>query len=135
VALIGDGLLRWATMGDSAIFVASPTEVKRLDRPQHRFMGWPKMSREGVAENLQTGTAELRPASWVVLATDGFLDFVPSHLTSEQAIWDACATANRPSQFARALVEVAFSGNARDNVAVAVAGPTSSKGALVRRDL
>ena len=121
-AIAGSRSLRWAAMGDSALFVSSPTRVWRVDRPQHRFMGWPRMTRERVGEVLQRGTADLEPGSWVALVTDGFLDFSPG--APEDAIWAATETAAGPASLARALVEQAFSENARDNVAVAVAGPT-----------
>ena len=116
VALLAGRRLQWASFGDSAVYRATPAAAVRLAPSQHRFVGYP-MSREKVDFLLERGTDELTEGSWVIVATDGFVDFAhpfPTQLLTDDADAEAVA---------RGLVLAACDGGAGDNVAVAVAGP------------
>jgi serine/threonine protein phosphatase PrpC len=128
VAALSGRVLRWVTMGDSALFVASPGTVERLDEPEAHFLGWPDMTRDQVEEWAALGESELEPGGWVILATDGFVDFASDdtpYESAEDAVWAACEDAVNSADVARRLVEIAFDGGAADNVGVVVAGPVA----------
>lgn len=116
VALLAERRLQWASFGDSAVYSATPAAAVALARPQHRFVGYP-MSRETVDLLLDRGTHELTEGAWVVLATDGFVDF--AHPFPTQLLAGGADAEN----VARGLILAACDGGAGDNVAVAVAGP------------
>lgn len=108
--------LQWASFGDSAVYTVSPAAAVPLARPQHKFVGYP-MPRHAVDYFLERGTVELSEGSWVVAASDGFVDFArpfPTQLFTEGA---------GPGHIAAGLVTAACDGGAGDNVAIAVAGP------------
>ncbi len=115
VALLAEGHLHWASMGDSGIFVAGPEGVGRLDRPRNRYVGFP-MSRREVAKRVDRGHRPIGPDHVVVLASDGVIDFVPD---PEVAVHEALG-ADRLAGAARALARDAFDGGAGDNVAIAI---------------
>lgn len=118
VALIGNGRLQWAAMGDSLLALVDRNGVaRRLDTPRHHFVGWP-MSPTAVAQRLRRGRAELGPDEWVVLVTDGFSDFVPQPALGSIAAMAAGAPHARA--VAQRLRDTALSAGAGDNVAVAV---------------
>lgn len=116
VALLAGRRLQWASFGDSAVYRATPAAAVPLAPAQHRFVGYP-MSRAKVDFHLERGTEELTEGSWVIVATDGFVDFAhpfPTQLLTAGA---------EPETVARGLVLAACDGGAGDNVAVAVAAP------------
>lgn len=116
VALRAGNRLQWASFGDSAVYTVSPAAAVPLARPQHKFVGYP-MHRQAVDYFLERGTVQLTNGAWVVVASDGFVDFArpfPTALFAEGA---------RPGDVAAGLVAAACDGGAGDNVAVAVAGP------------
>ncbi len=116
VALVTGRRLQWASFGDSAVYSVTAAAASPLTRPQHRFVGYP-MPRETVDHLLDRGTTELPASAWVVVASDGFVDFAhpfPTDLFTEDA--DGATVA-------RGLVASACDGGAGDNVAVAVARP------------
>lgn len=116
VALVAGRRLQWASFGDSAVYAVSPAAATALARPQHRFVGYP-MPRHAVDVFLERGTMHLTTGAWVVVASDGFVDFArpfPTDLVAGDL--DAPAVA-------RGLVLAACDGGAGDNVAVAVAAP------------
>lgn len=118
VALLSGTTLRWAAMGDSLLVVAGAGGVERLDTPRHRFVGWP-MTAEEIGERLQRGTCELGPGDWVVVATDGYTDFVTPGL--EPVLAASAAASKTAAQLVDVMIESACAGGAGDNVAVAVA--------------
>ncbi len=117
IALLSGDTLRWATMGDSLIAMVTEDGVTRLGEPRPHFVGWP-MNRDEIDERLQRGTRFLRPQDWVVVASDGYSDFVPS---VEGGLREAAASAGTASQFVDMLIEQACSAGAGDNVAVGAA--------------
>ena len=74
LALISNHRLVWASMGDSAVIVASTEGGKTFGSPEHHYLGWPMTVAE-VEERLPCGTHDLMPGEWVILATDGFTNF------------------------------------------------------------
>lgn len=116
VALLTGSTLQWASFGDSAVYVVTAAAASTLSSPHHRFVGYP-MPRRAVDFLLDRGTTEVPEGAWVVLASDGFVDFArPFPTTAFEGEPDAEAVA-------RSLVLAACEGGAGDNVAVAVARP------------
>lgn len=116
VALVAGRRLQWASFGDSAVYSVTGAAAVSLAKPQHRFVGYP-MPRHHVDMILDRGTVELPEHAWVVLASDGFVDFAHPFPT------DLVADGKQPQEVAHGLVVAAFDGGAGDNVAVAVAAP------------
>jgi serine/threonine protein phosphatase PrpC len=115
LVLAGDGVMRWAAMGDSLLAVVdSGGAVRRLNRARSHFVGWP-MTRLEVAGRLQRGTEGLADGT-VITATDGLTDFVPD---LDRALAHA-ASYDRASSTADLLLQAAFARGAGDNVAVGV---------------
>lgn len=116
----GGGMrVQWASFGDSAVFLAREVDVVDVARPRMLFVGHP-MSTYEVAGRLQRGVEDLpAPDPWVVLASDGFTNFVrdPAGVVATGIERAASAKA-----VAAALVAAACEGGAGDNVAIAVVG-------------
>ena len=116
LALVAGRRVQWASFGDSQVYSVSAAAATALARPQHRFVGYP-MPRHMVDVFLDRGTLQLSEGAWVVVASDGFVDFAhpfPTGLVADDL---------DPSAVARGLVLAACDGGAGDNVAVAVAAP------------
>jgi serine/threonine protein phosphatase PrpC len=116
IALVAPGEVRWASFGDSAVYVATGAGGATLSQSQHRFVGYP-MPRAAVEFYLDRGRAEVPDGAWVVAASDGFVDYARPFPTT------AFSHDNDAGAVARALVLAACEGGAGDNVAVAVARP------------
>jgi serine/threonine protein phosphatase PrpC len=115
LALVSGRRLQWASFGDSAVYTVTPAAATALSRPTHRFVGYP-MSRLAVDSLLDRGTVTLVNGAWVVLASDGFVDFARRFPT------DLFGPTAAAAEVARGLVAAACDGGAGDNVAVAVTG-------------
>lgn len=120
IALVTPDRLQWASFGDSAVFAGDADGVQRLDRPLHRFLGR-AMTSGDIRERLSWGTQERPSGAWVVVATDGFTDYLDA--APDRAVRDALAAGDPPA-VAERLVRRAFAGGAGDNVAVACIAPT-----------
>ena len=116
MALVAPGRVQWASFGDSAVYSVTADGAEALSRSQHRFVGHP-MPRAAVDHYLDRGTFELPAGAWVVVASDGFVDFAAPFPTGVFTEHDEAAGV------ARGLVVAACEGGAGDNVAVAVARP------------
>jgi len=114
LALVGPRGVRWASMGDSAVYTARG----ELTDGDHRFVGWP-MATWQVDRALQRGRAPLESGDWVALVTDGFSNFTGPQAASVAARTVA-GTGPTAAEAARALVDRAFHGGAGDNVGVAL---------------
>lgn len=114
VALVAPGRVQWASFGDSAVYCVTAAGAAQLSQPQHRFVGYP-MPRTAVDHYLDRGTFRLPPRAWVVLASDGFVDYAHPFPTTP------FANARDATTVAQDLVLAACEGGAGDNVAVAVA--------------
>jgi len=119
IALVTAERLQWASYGDSAVFAGDGGQVLRLDRPLHRFLGC-SISSEQMRAELSRGTYARPNGAWVVLASDGFTDYLET--APEQAVRHALRQ-GVPGAVAEALVRRAFAGGAGDNVAVACVAP------------
>lgn len=119
VAIVAERRLAFAAMGDSALVISDGESMRRLDRPHRQFVGYP-MTPEDVGERLIRGSTDLEPGEWVVLASDGFVDF-SGHMAA--TVSSAVRDHPQPASAADRLITAAFEGNAGDNVAVAVASP------------
>lgn len=119
LALVSGGVVRWASMGDSAVYTADG----ELTYGENHFVGWP-MSQPYVDRALQRGRATIEPGRWVALVSDGFSNFAGPDpgAVAVRAVAGAGAQASA-SEAAQALIARAFDGGAGDNVAVAFAGP------------
>ena len=116
LALVAGRRLQWASFGDSAVYSVTGAAATALAKPQHRFVGYP-MPRQAVDMILDRGNVDLPEGAWVVVASDGFVDFAHPFPTN------LVADSNDPGAIARGLVLAACDGGAGDNVAVAVVGP------------
>jgi len=110
VAVIRDDSFATTTIGDTACFVATRRRAKRLGTPTD-FLS---PGTDPVAFGVET--VRLPPRGTVVVASDGFLDFVgnPRRLLRSTSSVHASECAER-------LLDAAFSGGAGDNIAVAIA--------------
>lgn len=113
LALVADSSVRWAAMGDSAVYAPEG----ELTLGDHRFVGWP-MSLQHVDRALQRGRTRLGADGWVALVSDGFANFASPDPGS--AAIRAVAGSSGAVGAAEALVARAFDGGAGDNVAVAI---------------
>ena len=120
VAPAADGVrVQWASLGDSAVFVAGADAVVEVTTPRLLFLGEP-LSRFEVAGRLERGLEVLDGDDpWVVLATDGLTNFVPDAAGAVAA--RLMASDGGPTAVARGLVDDAGDAGAGDNVGVAVA--------------
>ena len=114
MALVARGHVQWASFGDSAVYSVTTAGAAPLSESQHRFVGYP-MPRAAVDHYLDRGTFRLPTGAWVVVASDGFVDFAHPFPTAVIAEHDDAAAV------AKGLVVAACEGGAGDNVAVAVA--------------
>lgn len=116
MALVAGDRVQWASFGDSAVYSVTPAGAATLSQAHHRFVGYP-MPRTAVDHYLDRGTFRLPTGAWVVVASDGFVDFAHPFPT------DLFADDGNAADMARGLVVAACEGGAGDNVAVAVARP------------
>lgn len=113
IALVAPGRLQWASFGDSAVYTVTGAGAALVSAANHRFVGYP-MPRHAIDRILDRGTTTIGSDNWVVVASDGFVDYArpfPTHLF---------AGAPEPASVASGLVTAACEGGAGDNVAVAV---------------
>lgn len=117
VALVGQGTAHWAAMGDSMLItVTDGRGVEFHTRRESLFVGWP-MTRDELISRMQRGTIGLDGETWLVAATDGYSDFVPSVETFAPLAIGPDAT---PATVATAMLDQACHHGAGDNVAVGV---------------
>jgi serine/threonine protein phosphatase PrpC len=110
VAVIRDGSFATTTIGDTACFVATRRRAKRLGTPTDF------LSPDSDPAAVSVETVRLPPGGAVVVASDGFLDFVGNPRRVLRS-----ASSVHPSDGAEQLLDAAFSGGAGDNIAVAIA--------------
>lgn len=117
IAVVREGEVRWASMGDSLLAVIDEDGLLALlSKPASHFVGWP-MTRDEVAARLVRGNEVLNGNSWVIAATDGLTDFAPGLFdTLAGAVEDATGA----SAVVESLIDSACAGGAGDNVGVGV---------------
>ena len=122
VALLARGRLQWASMGDSSLFIANGPTAVELTESMHRFLGQP-MTRSEVDLSLARGMVDVGPEAWVVLATDGYTDYLPAPATPAEATRVWLRGTRDPVVAVKTLLDKARIGGAGDNVALAVVAP------------
>ena len=133
LVLPGEGLLAFASLGDSHIFRVRPKEAVDLGiHPEglRCFLGNPADDLDTLAKSSVVGVESLANTRAVILATDGISEpgigvDVPEHTVSECAAGaDRCAPELRPLELARNVSEAALAAHQRhragDNIAAAV---------------
>jgi serine/threonine protein phosphatase PrpC len=128
------GLLAWASLGDSHVFLAGAQGAEELGPGRDDatwFIGAPQRTPEEIAARLRSGSRALGAARALVLATDGLSERGIGVAEPAAAVAAAAARAARAApdlralEAARALVELALESHqkhrAGDNVAAAVA--------------
>lgn len=122
VALRSRSVLQWASVGDSTLAVVADGRPRLLSTSTRWFVG-DGLHRDAMLGALPTGTVDLPASAWVVLATDGYTDYLPRGLTLRAAVTAAVADADGPDGAVRAAFSQAREGGAGDNVGVVVSGP------------
>jgi serine/threonine protein phosphatase PrpC len=109
ICAIRDNRIAATTIGDTACLIASKRRVTRIGSTD-RFLGPGTDPR-----SIRIDTADVPRGSTVVVASDGYTNFVESVDRSVRA-----ASNQAPRDAVEALIADAFAGGAGDNVAVAV---------------
>jgi serine/threonine protein phosphatase PrpC len=111
--------LWWFAAGDSALAIVSARRTGPLPAATRWFFG-DGLRRAAFARSLASGRIAVPEGAWVVLATDGYTDYLPDRLTVSSATAIAVAGVDEPTDAAHALLDQARRGGAGDNVGVAV---------------
>jgi hypothetical protein len=114
-ALVTPSALSWASIGDVAVSVVSSRRHELLNPLEPIYLGGP-LEIAHLRPLLHSGTRQRRAGEWLVVSTDGLLDFVPDFREILASARDACDAAE-------ALVRSAWAGGAGDHLGVAVAAP------------
>jgi serine/threonine protein phosphatase PrpC len=115
VAVVSDGQLLTAAMGDTGVFrLDARGRASRIGRPSATFL-------RSAQERLAFHRARLRRGDRVICATDGLLDYLGGE--PRTALSSAGGSAPTPVEAVEALVSTAFTVGAADHIAVAVWGP------------
>lgn len=122
VALRTATQLQWFGAGDSALLVCGPETTRQLPAGARWFFGGGR-GRHGLRRSLARGHIGLPPDAWVVLATDGYTDYLPDDLTAEAAVAGALRGVDGVERAVGALLAQARAGGAGDNVGVSVSAP------------
>ena len=123
VAVLSDGRLTWAAMGDSLLALVTDGRVELLGRRRSHFIGYPMTPAE-VAERLPRGAVELAGDTWVIAASDGLADFV---LDLRGLLAEVAGPRADAAQVVEHLIGAACAGGAGDNVAVAAVRATGAR--------
>ncbi len=122
VALRTPTQLQWFGAGDSALLVSERGETRQLPAGARWFFG-DDLGSHTVRRSLARGRIDLAPWAWVVLATDGYTDYLPDGLTLEAAVTQALIDVDGVERAVGALLDQARRGGAGDNVGVSLCGP------------
>lgn len=116
--VLADGpRVQWAVIGDVAVITGGTGAPRVLNTLDEVFLGGPSEERH-IAELSDIGTVALQPGEWLVLASDGLLNFAP--LAAVDAL---LSSGGQPEEVAGGLLRLAGDHGAGDNVAVAVLAP------------
>ncbi|MGI8575912.1 MAG: PP2C family protein-serine/threonine phosphatase [Egibacteraceae bacterium] len=125
VALLAGRRLQWCSLGDSVLMVVTDEAGMQLSSDAHSFVGSHLTPRD-VDALVSRGSAEVHERAWVVLASDGYTNYSPSGVSPADATSVCLRGVSAPTEAASALLELARTGGAGDNVAVAVMAPQAS---------
>lgn len=122
VALRTPTQLQWFGAGDSVLLVSERGLTRQLPAGARWFFG-DCPGHHTLRRSLARGRIDLAPWAWVVLATDGYTDYLPDDLTPEAAVARALSDLDGVDRAVGALLDQARRGGAGDNVGVSVCGP------------
>jgi serine/threonine protein phosphatase PrpC len=121
LAIVTEDEVRWASMGDSCVVIATDGRGLRLDTPRRAYLG-NRFTRGDVRSALGSGRSALGGAGYVVLATDGLVDGLAADgLDVVTCVSAAAALGDTAGAVAERLLMRALAHRARDAVTVAVA--------------
>lgn len=112
----------WFAGGDSSLVVVDDDGARVLPARTSWFFG-DHLAPITMRGTLAYGCGPLPPSAWVVLATDGYTDYLPDDLTTAEAVAAAVQEAGDARRAVVALLDQARRGGAGDNVGVALSGP------------
>lgn len=116
VADVTGTVLRWVSVGDSSLYVFRDGRLERRNVLRgNRFVGYTGPGREPAESAMDDGADDLRPGDFVVVASDGFVDYADAAAAAA-----LLAQSPDPVAAAAALVRLTESTEPGDNVAVAV---------------
>jgi serine/threonine protein phosphatase PrpC len=121
VALRRRQALQWLGVGDSALLIVG-SDTRELPAQTGWFCG-DQLAPAAVHNSLARGHVAVAPNAWVVLATDGYTDYLPVRRPPAEATKTFLRGVTAPATAVDALLRQARRGGAGDNVAVAVSGP------------
>lgn len=122
VALVGDGHIVWASVGDSIGVVAAPGAARTLGGISRRYLGQGSpRQRDRLGPSVASGRVRAPEQAWVVLATDGYSDWAPTGGDPAGATGRWTAGAGTAHDVVDRLMTKARTGGAGDNVGIAVA--------------
>lgn len=120
LALVAPGpdgrVLTTAAVGDSAVLVVEEDRVEQVTRDRHRFLG-DRYSLPEIAGAMHHAVTPLSDGATVVAASDGLTNFAPLDAVAP------CVDGAAPAQTVRAIIDLAGSHGAGDNVGVALLAP------------
>lgn len=122
VALRTPGQLQWVGIGDSALLVVEALQARQLDTFTRWFCG-DGVDADTAYRTVARGRVAVGARAWVVLATDGYTDYLPVPRPPADATRAFLRDATAPEHAAELLLRQARRGGAGDNVAVAVSAP------------
>jgi serine/threonine protein phosphatase PrpC len=122
IALRTRQALQWAGSGDSSLLVIGGGSTRALPAQTHWFCGDHQQA-SVMRESLACGRIALSSQAWVILATDGYTDYIPTPRPPAEATQTFLRGVSRAEQAAEMLMRQARRGGAGDNVSVAVSGP------------
>lgn len=122
IALRTRQALQWAGAGDSSLLVIGGGSTRALPAQTRWFCG-DQQQVPVMRESLASGRTPLPPQAWVILATDGYTDYLPTPRPPAEATQTFLRGVARAEQAAEMLMRQARRGGAGDNVGVAVSGP------------
>lgn len=122
VALRTRDTLQWVGVGDSALLVVEAMRARQLDTTTRWFCGddTPAVT---MTRTLARGRAAVSPRAWVVLATDGYTDYLPVARPPADATRGFLRTVTAPDRAADVLLRHARRGGAGDNVGLVLSAP------------
>jgi serine/threonine protein phosphatase PrpC len=126
LALVSDGAVQWAALGDSCVVLATTAGGARLEVPRNAYLGY-RFAFADVAAALTRGRAEWNSGDCLVLATDGLVDAVElDGLDIATVVSRELGSAADAARAAEVLLQLALAKDADDAVTIAVAATQSS---------
>jgi serine/threonine protein phosphatase PrpC len=122
VALRTRDTVQWAGVGDSALLIVGAGVTAALPAQTRWFLG-DHLSSPAMRESLARGRTAVPAHAWLVLATDGYTDYLPVPRPPAEATQAFLRGVSDAERAAEALMRQARKGGAGDNVGVSISGP------------